>query len=171
MNVFTGLGLGGRHLKSFYLIGWGIPVAIVSVMVGVNNRQDFITKSACWCGSGGAIFWTFTATIAFILMINVVIFVLALRNALSSSYVNVISTTQQGSSAETKASAEEIFRKVKVGLRGSAVLLPLLGLTWVFGLLVFNRETIVFKYLFAICNSLQGVMIFIFHVLINRKVR
>jgi hypothetical protein len=29
----------------------------------------------------------------------------------------------------------------------------------------------VFKYLFAICNSLQGMMIFVFHVLINKKVR
>jgi hypothetical protein len=47
----------------------------------------------------------------------------------------------------------------------------LLGLTWVFGLLVFNRDMIVFKYLFAICNSLQGMMIFVFHVLINKKVR
>jgi hypothetical protein len=23
VNVFTGLGLGGKHLKCFYLIGWG----------------------------------------------------------------------------------------------------------------------------------------------------
>ena len=23
VNVYTGLGLGGRHLKSFYIIGWG----------------------------------------------------------------------------------------------------------------------------------------------------
>jgi hypothetical protein len=28
----------------------------------------------------------------------------------------------------------------------------------------------VFKYLFAICNSLQGMMIFVFYVLLNRKV-
>jgi hypothetical protein len=28
----------------------------------------------------------------------------------------------------------------------------------------------VFKYLFAICNSLQGVVVFVFHVLINTKV-
>ena len=23
VNVYTGLGLGGRHLKVFYVIGWG----------------------------------------------------------------------------------------------------------------------------------------------------
>ena len=35
------------------------------------------------------------------------------------------------------------------------VLLPLLGITWTFGLLAVNDELIVFQYLFAIFNSLQ----------------
>ena len=100
------------------------------------------------------------------------IFTLALRSALSSSEVNTTRTqsaTKHGNTG-TKAATGTTLRKAKVGMKGSAILLPLLGLTWIFGLLVFNRETIVFKYLFAICNSLQGMMIFLFHVLINRKV-
>ena len=101
--------------------------------------------------------------------INIIIFILALRNALSSSHIAATSTSESNTGT-TKATVDEILRKVKIGLRGFAVLLPLLGLTWVFGLLVFNRDTIVFKYLFAICNSLQGVVIFVFHVLVNRKV-
>ena len=35
------------------------------------------------------------------------------------------------------------------------VLLPLLGLTWVFGIMAINKNTIAFQYLFAILNSLQ----------------
>ena len=103
--------------------------------------------------------------------INLVIFILALRSALSSSEVNTTRTLNatKDDSAKTKATGSTL-RKAKVGLKGSAILLPLLGLTWIFGLVVFNRDTIVFKYLFAICNSLQGMMIFLFHVLINRKV-
>jgi hypothetical protein len=99
--------------------------------------------------------------------------VLALRSALSSSTVNAARTlsSTKDSTGTTKATAGTTLRKAKLGLKGSAILLPLLGLTWVFGLLVFNRDTIVFKYLFAICNSLQGMMIFVFHVLINKKVR
>jgi hypothetical protein len=102
-----------------------------------------------------------------------VIFILALRSALSSSEVNTTRTlnARKDSNATTPTTAGATLRKAKVGLKASAILLPLLGLTWVFGLLVFNRDTIVFKYLFAICNSLQGMMIFVFHVLINRKVR
>ena len=61
--------------------------------------------------------------------------------------------------------------KVKAAMKATAVLLPLLGLTWLFGLMAFNRDVIIFKYLFAIFNSLQGLMIFFFHVLFNEQVR
>ena len=101
--------------------------------------------------------------------INLVIFILALRSALSSRGIYTTQTLERNT-ATSNTTADAILRKAKVGLKGSAVLLPLLGLTWVFGLLVFNRETIVFKYLFATFNSLQGVMIFVFHVLHSRKV-
>ncbi|KAJ7382338.1 hypothetical protein OS493_035615 [Desmophyllum pertusum] len=45
------------------------------------------------------------------------------------------------------------------------------GLTWVFGLMAINKETIVFQYLFAILNSLQGLFIFAFHCVGNTEVR
>ena len=35
------------------------------------------------------------------------------------------------------------------------MLMPLLGTTWVLGLLSVNSDTVVFQYLFAIVNSLQ----------------
>lgn len=41
------------------------------------------------------------------------------------------------------------------GVKGAMFLLPLLGLTWIFGLLAVNEDTIIFQYLFAIFNSLQ----------------
>ena len=41
------------------------------------------------------------------------------------------------------------------GIKSSIILFPLLGLTWVFGVLGFDQHTVVFLYLFAIFNSLQ----------------
>ena len=61
--------------------------------------------------------------------------------------------------------------KVKAGLKATAVILPLLGITWLFGLLSFSSSTVAFKYMFAIFNSLQGFMIFIFHCLLNKQVK
>lgn len=60
----------------------------------------------------------------------------------------------------------------RMSLKAAAVLLPLLGLTWIFGFLAVNApgtETVsyVFTYLFTIVNSCQGVLLFIFHCLLN----
>uniref|UniRef100_A0A667GVZ7 Adhesion G protein-coupled receptor L2 n=1 Tax=Lynx canadensis TaxID=61383 RepID=A0A667GVZ7_LYNCA len=54
---------------------------------------------------------------------------------------------------------------------GAFALLCLLGLTWSFGLLFINEETIVMAYLFTIFNAFQGVFIFIFHCALQKKVR
>ena len=60
--------------------------------------------------------------------------------------------------------------KVITGVKASGVILPLLGITWLFGLLSFNSDTIIFKYIFTIFNSLQGLMIFIFHCVLDKQV-
>jgi len=39
--------------------------------------------------------------------------------------------------------------------KAAVILLPLLGLTWVFGLLAVNEDTVAFAWIFTILNSLQ----------------
>lgn len=76
----------------------------------------------------------------------------------------------------------------RVVLLASVVLLPLLGLTWAFGVLNVNKNTMVFAWLFTIFNSLQvhnssqlcigmnhnyylqGLFLFFFHVLRSEMV-
>ena len=43
----------------------------------------------------------------------------------------------------------------KSAARATMILLPVLGVTWVTGLLSVNRSTIIFQYVFAGVNSLQ----------------
>ena len=40
-------------------------------------------------------------------------------------------------------------------LKISVILLPLLGITWVFGILAVNQESSVFAWIFTVLNSLQ----------------
>lgn len=49
---------------------------------------------------------------------------------------------------------------LRYAVRSTIILLPLLGLTWAFGLLCVNDDLIVFQYLFTIFNSLQVRAIF-----------
>ena len=61
--------------------------------------------------------------------------------------------------------------RVKTVVKSAMVIFPVLGLTWVFGLMTFNRETLFFRYLFAIFNSSQGMLIFLFHCIFNKQVK
>ena len=40
-------------------------------------------------------------------------------------------------------------------IRNILVILPILGLTWVFGVIAINSDTVAFQFIFAIANSLQ----------------
>lgn len=95
------------------------------------------------------------APILAIIVINFVIFILAIR-ALNKSGALV--------SADKKSSSYQRARTA------TAILL-LLGLTWLFGALAISRAQIVFEYLFCIFNSLQGFLIFFFHCLRQQEVR
>ena len=47
------------------------------------------------------------------------------------------------------------FPIIRSTLKATVILLPLLGLTWVFGVLAIDSNTSVFAWLFTICNSSQ----------------
>ena len=47
----------------------------------------------------------------------------------------------------------------------------LLGLTWLFGILVIDDATVAFQYLFCIFNTLQGLFVFIFFCILPHETR
>lgn len=61
--------------------------------------------------------------------------------------------------------------KLVIGTRSVAILAPVFGLTWLFGLFSFHERAIVFSYLFVTFNSLQGAVIFISHGIGDKTVR
>ena len=48
-----------------------------------------------------------------------------------------------------------IYDYCRTSLKAAVVLLPLLGMTWIFGMLAINNDTIAFAWIFTILNSLQ----------------
>ena len=40
-------------------------------------------------------------------------------------------------------------------LKAAVIVVPILGCTWIFGLLAINEDTVVFAWIFTIFNSLQ----------------
>ncbi|XP_074637127.1 uncharacterized protein LOC141895246 isoform X2 [Acropora palmata] len=148
-------GGADEKVKYFYIFGWGFPVIIVAISLAVTQTVGYGTAHACWLDISSGLIWVFIAPVISIILVNIVVFILAIRKMMGTKHAQ--SKTQIG--------------KVKAGIKASAVILPLLGITWLFGLFAFNSTTIAFKYIFAITNSLQGFMIFIFHCLLNKQIK
>ena len=60
-----------------------------------------------------------------------------------------------------------IFR---TSIRGTLILTPLLGTTWIFGLFAIGDASILFQYIFVILNSTQGIFIFVIYCVFNKEV-
>nr|KAG5695742.1 hypothetical protein BaRGS_004487 [Batillaria attramentaria] len=107
----------------------------------------------CWL-TGTAFYAAFVGPVCLILLLNLVSFVLVLRVILG------LTDNKQ----ETSQAAQKLRRAIGV--------VVLLGLTWVFGLLsIEDTSQIVFNYLFAVFNSLQGLFIFLFYCVFNKNTR
>ena len=63
------------------------------------------------------------------------------------------------------------YNKLRRVARLTLLLMPVFGLSWVFGVLAVNKELLVFQYVFTALNSFQGVFLFVCYCLMNNEVR
>ena len=72
-----------------------------------------------------------------------------------------------------KTRTKSLTNRMKTGVRASVTILPLLGLPWVISLIEFSKEvkTIYYQYVLGIVVSLQGILIFLLHCILDKKVR
>ncbi|XP_052693361.1 adhesion G protein-coupled receptor L3-like [Crassostrea angulata] len=134
---------------------WGIPVIITATNLGAFWGKEYHLKLYCWLSIESGSLYLFIIPVCLISLINILIIVSLLRVLFASSIV----------------ARSSLQRKASSGLRSLGTLLPVLGVTWLFGILAVNDNAVVFQYLFVIVNSLQGVLIFVSHVLFDKKVR
>nr|KAG5692871.1 hypothetical protein BaRGS_002306 [Batillaria attramentaria] len=138
--------------------GWGVPLMIVAVTAGVNTTDNYapLGNGLCWL-KGVTFYIAFVAPVCLVLLCNVISFVLVLRVILGL-------TNNKPNSTQTNQAVQKLRRAVGVVI--------LLGLTWVFGFLAIDDTSrVVFNYLFAIFNSLQGLFIYLFYGVFNKDAR
>uniref|UniRef100_A0A452V2H4 Adhesion G-protein coupled receptor D1 n=1 Tax=Ursus maritimus TaxID=29073 RepID=A0A452V2H4_URSMA len=132
--------------RYYYGIGWGrCPVPLGGGTV------------VCWLSISSGAVWAFVAPALSIIVVNVGILIAVTRVI---SQISADNYKIHGDPSAFKLTAKAV-----------AVLLPILGTSWVFGVLALNSQALVFQYIFAILNSLQGFFIFLFHCLLNSEVR
>ncbi|MFT7809048.1 adhesion G-protein coupled receptor D2-like [Arapaima gigas] len=151
-----------RHMKYYYVIGWGLPVLVVAITL-VSASQNYVADDHCWLSMQNGVIWGFAGPVIFIIMVNVMV--------LARVVAITISTAKRRSVMLALGSSptEKTLEQIRAAMKAVLVLLPILGLTWLFGLLV--PFSVMMAYIFVLLNSLQGLFIFLIYGVYNTEIR
>lgn len=155
-----------RYMLKFSLVGWGVPLAVVIIVIAVNKDNygllsygkfsDGTTDDFCWLKNNIAFYVAVVAYFCIIFVLNLVMFVVVMVHLRRIKRRNPHNNQ---------------YRSGVQDLRSIAGLTFLLGLTWGFAFFAWGPVNLAFMYLFSIFNSLQGFFIFIFHCALKENVR
>ncbi|KAM4835281.1 adhesion G protein-coupled receptor F4 isoform 1-T2 [Thomomys bottae] len=146
-------------VASLFSVGYGCPLAIAVITVAVTEPgHGYLQLHICWLN------WDPTkALLAFVVP------ALAIVAVNLTTVLLVIVKTQR------VASGSSMFQEVRAVVRISkniAILTPLLGLTWGFGLaLALDGSSLAFHIVFSLLNAFQGFFILVFGTILDPKIR
>ncbi|KFU90511.1 putative G-protein coupled receptor 144, partial [Chaetura pelagica] len=151
-----------RRMKFYYVTGWGLPVLIVGVTLATSFNK-YVADTHCWLNVRTHVIWAFVGPVLFILAVNTFVLCRVVM-------VTVSSARRRSKMLTPNSSLEsQIGIQIWATAKPILVLLPVLGLTWVCGILV--HLSIVWAYVFIVLNSLQGLYIFLVYAIYNSEVR
>ncbi|XP_069628058.1 cadherin EGF LAG seven-pass G-type receptor 2 isoform X2 [Haliaeetus albicilla] len=138
-------------MRFYHVLGWGLPAFITGLAVGLDP-EGYGNPDFCWLSIHDSLVWSLAGPIACAVAVSIFFLVLAARATCA---------TPQG--FEKKGTAS--------GLQTAVVVLALPSLAWLLALLSVNSDALLFHYLFAVSNCLQGPLIFLFCVVLSKEVR
>ncbi|XP_045507482.1 latrophilin Cirl isoform X2 [Colias croceus] len=144
-----------RARGRWYCAGAYLCPALVVLGSAAAWPRGYGTAAHCWLSTERYFLAAFVGPVAVVLLANWICLSMVIYMMCHHSTVSI------------KAKENSKLYKIRVWLNSSVVLAFLLGLTWTFGLLYINEQTVGVAYAFTILNSLQGLFIFIFHCLQN----
>ncbi|XP_066022649.1 adhesion G-protein coupled receptor D1-like [Pocillopora verrucosa] len=144
-------------MKVSHGFSWGLPAVVVSISLGIAARtgpgiKSYISANFCWMSSSNGMIWIFVVFVVLIESLNTLILVRVIKEMKNMQHAK-----------------DKISEQMKLGVRACMLMIPLLGITWLFGLLSPMHKA--FAYIFTIFNSTQGFLIFLLHCVKNSKIR
>ncbi|CAH3152075.1 unnamed protein product [Pocillopora meandrina] len=121
-------------------------------VVKVYNIGD--KMHTCWLSSTNNLIWIFVAFVALIEVLNILILI-RLHREMSTLVQPMVE--------------DKHFQQIRLAMKTCVVMVPLLGVTWLFGLLLPLHKA--FAYIFTLLNSTQGFLIFALHCMRNSQIR
>ncbi|XP_069489759.1 cadherin EGF LAG seven-pass G-type receptor 2 isoform X2 [Ambystoma mexicanum] len=139
-------------MRFYYMLGWGVPAFITGLAVGLDP-EGYGNPDFCWLSLYDTLIWSFAGPIAFAVAMSVFLYILAGKAAWLAQ--------RQGFEKQGTAS----------GLQTAFVVLVLVSATWLLAILSVNSDTILFHYIFAGANCVQGPLIFFLCIVFSKEVR
>uniref|UniRef100_A0A8C0H696 Cadherin EGF LAG seven-pass G-type receptor 2 n=1 Tax=Chelonoidis abingdonii TaxID=106734 RepID=A0A8C0H696_CHEAB len=136
-------------MRFYYMVGWGVPAFITGLAVGLDP-EGYGNPDFCWLSIYDTLVWSFAGPIAFAVSVR-----------MGAVGVSEASAWGWGDTGRIKGS----------GLRAAFLVLLLVSVTWLLALLSVNSDSILFHYLFAGFNCLQGPFIFLACTVFSKDVR
>ncbi|XP_032274894.1 adhesion G-protein coupled receptor D2 [Phoca vitulina] len=151
----------GPRMTLYYTTGWGVPVAIVAVTLAMSPH-DYVAAGHCWLNVHTDTIWAFVGPVLFVLTANTCILVRVVM-------VTVASARRRARMLSPQPCLQEQVRiQTWATVKPVLVLLPVLGLTWLVGVLVHLSPG--WAYAAVGLNSFQGPYIFLVYAAYNGEV-
>ncbi|KAJ7389275.1 hypothetical protein OS493_032432 [Desmophyllum pertusum] len=129
-----------------YGFSLGFPGLIVGATLIIAHLKDegihqYTASTWCWLSTEKHYIWSFAGPVILITAVNVVVFCIVVKEMVNMSSMQ-----------------SNKLNRVRATVKACIVLFPLLGVTWLFGLLSLARSDVVSQYVFTILNSTQDGM-------------
>ncbi|XP_070606842.1 adhesion G-protein coupled receptor G2 [Erythrolamprus reginae] len=155
-----------KYILKFCIIGWGLPAIVVAIVLavspynyGLGSYGKFPNGSSdefCWIKNNIVFYITVVGYFCTIFLLNISMFIVVLIQLCRIKKKKQLGT-------QRKTSIQD--------LRSIAGLTFLLGITWGFAFFAWGPVNLIFMYLFAVFNTLQGFFIFVFYCIAKENVR
>ncbi|KAK6324147.1 hypothetical protein J4Q44_G00064860 [Coregonus suidteri] len=176
--------------KRFLCLGWGLPALVVAVSVGFSRARGYGTSNYCWLSLEGGLLYAFVGPAAVIVLMNMLIGIVVFNKLMSRDGISDKSKKQRAGPPVEASRSRLLLKCSKCGvisstalssstasnamasLWSSCVVLPLLALTWMSAVLaITDRRSTLFQVLFAVFDSVQGLVIITVHCAMRREVQ
>jgi len=154
-----------NYSKKYYvisaIIAYIVPAVLVGITIGVSY-PNYAAADSCWLNRSNGVIWSFAAPVIVLMTGSIVSFFSVARIAIV-----------QG--ARIKKAATEVHVKFYAHIRRIVVLsasfAPVMGIGWLFAILSFTANQQGLSSAFTVFNALQGILVFIFHICLDKEVQ
>ncbi|XP_072022992.1 uncharacterized protein [Amphiura filiformis] len=162
LNVVRMFDVEPEHfVKKAFVVAWGVPLIVTGLCVGLSvglSWPYYDHLDYCFVAIGPVFYYGLVVPVGLLLLYNMITFVWVMTHLCKANLGGNV--TQQ---SKIHVISKRFWHALTISV--------LMGLTWVSGFLAIEGAKLVFSIIFCVCNSLQGVVIFLLFCVRQEDVR